>query len=283
MDMRSLAFSGFLVLTFAVPGCYGSSISPLICSNSGSTTSVSNTSLNANSCTDYSYSFVQGANNWFYGYYQAPNTTPGGFTPMTKFTDPTTGDSWWAVNFNSYWTSEDAFGAHPNSPATDYHIAPNCNASGANANCGPGGADPNYHPPEQWAVRRYEVPTGFAGGDVKISLSADKDPRTDTPLGDGVINEIVLYHGGVATTLGTLPLTYNQTSVATITLNNVFVQAGDIIDFVLAPEASDYGDGTFTLDTIQSVPTQVPEPATIFMAGAALLGLGLARRRKSRL
>jgi len=289
-DSRKSIFVGLTAAVFfAAPAVFASSVSPLICANPGSTTSTSNTFLNANSCLDYSNSFTQGQNNWFYGYFAAPNLTPGGFTPMTKFTDQTTGDSWWAVDFNKYWTALDAYGGHPNGVLTSSHPSPNCDPG---ISCGDGSAEAPGAPNEiqQWAVRQYVVPTGFAGGVVKVALTAQLDPRSvisnpecktnlNVTCPDGSMNEILLVHNGVVTNLGTLNLAYAVANPQTISAQ-AFVQAGDIIEFVLAPGVqylNDYGDGTFQLDTV----TSVPEPATVALLGGAMLLLLLWKRRRA--
>ena len=273
---RSVGVAALALL--AVPCLLASSLSPLICSNPGSTVSTSNVVLNANSCLDYSNTFTQGANNWFYGYYSAPSLVPGGFTQMTSFNDPISGDTFWANDFTRYWTSLDAFGGHPNGVLTSTHPSPDCVIG---LDCGDGSPEaPGVaNEIEQWAVRRYVVPTGFTGGLVNIVLAAQKDPRTvisnpeclynnKIQCPDGTMNEILLIHNGTVTNLGILNIPYaiaNPTSVSA----QVFVQAGDIVDFVMAPNGNDYGDGTFQLDTVQSV---VPEPATLALVGGGLVG-----------
>ena len=140
---------------------------------------------------------------------------------------------------------------------------------------------------EQWAVRRYIVPMGFDGM-VQITLSVQKDYRTTSVGADGDINYIILYSGGVPTTLGTIvsppnpgalggPANQNTFPVQTLLLN-VVVHPGDILDFVIAPNTNDYSDGQFQLVTIQAI----PEPATLLLVGGGLLMAGFARRKYSR-
>jgi hypothetical protein len=129
-----------LVVLLCAP-VYASSIS---CSNPGTgSQSSSATFIDANSCVDFS-SPVQGANNWYYGYYTAENLNgvvnpnsevnppildPKTFTEMTP--TPLLGSNGqilpgqylgvWSQNFFQYWTSLDAYGGHSNGNYTDLH------------------------------------------------------------------------------------------------------------------------------------------------------------------
>jgi len=283
-------------------------ISPLICSDPGSTTaSPSDATIHANSCTDFSYQFpnspqpASGTNNWLYGYY--PGTlNPATFLPMTQVTDQSGNFAgWWAVQFNRYFTSIDAFGAHPNGLFTDYHIPPYCDQAQFQNCSATGGLDPRSpNSPDsatQDAVRRYVVPTGVGATLVDITLQVQKDPRTTDPSAHGTTNLVILYSGGVATTLITLvdPVNFNPNlpgapptpqgipqPVLTASINNVLVKPGDFIDFVMAPAVDpnfnnlsvDFSAGTFQVDTIQSV----PEPVSWGLAAAGLLLACIARR-----
>ena len=283
------------------------SISPLICSNPGSTAaSPSDTSISANSCTDFSYTFPSpqpgtGENNWLYGYYQGsgaggtvitPTLAASSFIPMTPVyldqngnptnTPPGAGSNntnagLWAVNFTQYWTSLDAFGAHPNSLFTDLHFAPFCDQT-LFQNCGQG---PDMRSPnspgssEQYAVRRYVVPNFF--GDVTITFSVQKDPRTVAADADGNLNLIMQYRNGAALMLGgVLSVGPGAGSVETETVQT-FVQPGDILDFIDSPNANDYSDGEFELATIKNssatsgVQGELPEPGTYGLVGLGLL------------
>jgi len=179
MSRSWLVAIGFVpVLCFSA---YGTPTT-LQCSNPGTGNSASNaTFVNANSCVDFS-STVQGANNWYYGYYTSesspgvinPNSTvyppildPNSFTQMTP--TPLLGSNGqilpnqylgvWSQDFFQYWTSLDAFGGHSNGNYTDLHNidtlpgepcvwvpGPNsyCNFTGSvYYNCSPvGGYDP---------------------------------------------------------------------------------------------------------------------------------------------
>jgi hypothetical protein len=287
-----------------------------MCNNPGSTTaSASDTTVNANSCTDFSYAFPAnqtntGLNNWEYGYYQGgtgPNGTvitpalaASSFIPMTPVyldqngvpTNTPPGPNnhsvdagWWAVNFTQFWTSLDAFGAHANSPYTDLHDSPFCDQS-LYQNCGSG---PDMRSPdspgssEQYAVRRYIVPN-FTGT-VLITFSVQKDPRTDAPGADGDQNFIMEYANGTATMLGGIATVGPGAGPIETLSVEAAVSPGDILDFIDSPGANDYADGEFQLVTIEglagSIQTQtLPEPATYGLTGLGLLLAAWKKRRR---
>jgi PEP-CTERM motif len=293
MRILSLGF-GLSALVGLSAAAFATSISPLMCSNPGSTTASStDNTVNANSCTDFSYSYPNNQavplNNWMYGFYQGTSATlnPAGFTTMTQQL-PAGQGGWWAVDFFHLWTSLDAFGGHPNSPITDYHQAPYCDP--VLGNCGSG---PDTNPAhaqdfkEQWAVRRYIVPTGFDGL-LEITLSVQKDFRTNSVGSDGDTNMVIRYSGGVATTLGTIAVPADATAFAgtpdattfavqTLVLD-VAVHPGDVLDFAITPNSNDFSDGEFQLITIQAI----PEPGTMLLVAGGLLVAGCARRKYSR-
>lgn len=180
MSRSPLAAKGLMLLsTLCVPVFAGSTIQ---CSNPGTGSQSSNaTIINANSCVDFSAT-VNGANNWYYGYYTSessagvvnPNSTvyppildPKTFTSMTP--TPLLGNNGqilpnqylgvWSQDFFQYFTSLDAFGGHSNGNYTDLHTINTlpgqpwvwvpgansyCNFSGTGYyNCSPvGGYDP---------------------------------------------------------------------------------------------------------------------------------------------
>src|SRR5258708_15797230 len=164
--------------------------SPLICDRPGSTSaSQADTSINANSCTDFSYRYpnspqpAAGTNNWLYGYYPGV-LNPAAFNPMTQQVADSNGHflGWWAVDFNRYWTSLDAFGGHPNGEFTDYHNPPFCDA-GLYQNCSAqSGPDPRSPSSpgsaDQMAVRKYVVPVGHGSTTVAINLLVATQHRT---------------------------------------------------------------------------------------------------------
>jgi hypothetical protein len=295
--LRILSFAAVVPLALVVgfsTSAIGSSVSPLMCANPGSTTATANdTTIHANSCTDFSYSSPSNqstpANNWLYGFYQGTAETldPAGFNVMTQQL-PQGQFGWWAVDFYHLWTSLDAFGGHPNSTNTDLHDPPYCDA--VLGNCGTGHDTNPAHAQdfmEQWAVRRYIVPIGF-NGMVSITLSVQKDYRTTGPDADGATNLIILYSGGVATTIASINTPSNPNALTSQADANTFavqtvtmvlnVQGGDILDFPITPNANDYSDGEFQLITIQAI----PEPSTMLLVAAGLLAAGFARRKYSR-
>jgi len=313
MRFPTLLGIGQILVFGSISIATGSPLSPLICANPGSTTaSQSDTTIHANSCTDFSFQFPDspqpagGTNNWLYGYYLG-TINPAGFIPMTQqVTDPNGNYlGFWAVQFDKYFTSLDAFGGHANGVFTDYHIPPFCNQA-LYQNCSPtGGLDPRSpnspDSSDQAAVRRYVVPAAIGTTTVDINIQVQKNPETTGPSAHGTIEYAILYHDGVATSLITLndPVNFNPNlpgtptttqgipqPVLTASANNIAVSGGDFIDFVMAPvtdpnfnnQTVDFSSGTFEQITIQSV----PEPATYVLIGAGLLLLGIVRRRKIR-
>ncbi len=291
MRTLSLAVVSLTLIVGLSTSALGNPISPLICANPGSTTASSNaTTIHANSCTDFSYQSPNNqssaTNNWLYGFYHG-TLSPSGFSPMLQQI-PQGQFGWWAVDFYHLWTSLDAFGGHPNSTKTDLHDPPYCDST--LGNCGSGPDNNPAHTQdfmEQWAARRYTVPIGF-NGMVTITLSVQKDYRTTSPGADGDINYAILYRGGIASTLTTIntpsnpsalmgPAGPNTFAVQTSTMN-LAVQGGDILDFVITPNANDYSDGEFQLITIQAV----PEPSTMLLVAGGLLLASFARRKYSR-
>lgn len=306
-------FVGQIVLLGGATIASANSISPLICPNAGSTTaSPTDTTINANSCTDFSYTFpntpqpAAGTNNWQYGYYLGP-INPAAFTLFPQQVTLPNGDSYgtWALDFNRYFTSLDAFGGHANGEFTDLHIPPFCDDA-LYQNCSPsGGIDPRSpNSPgsaTQEAVRRYLVPSGVGTATLNIGIQVQKDPRTTPPSAHGTIEYVILYSGGVATTLITLadPVNFDPNiagapptdqgipqPVYSASVSNVVVKPGDVIDFVMSTmtdpnynnQSVDFSSGTFELITIQSV----PEPATLVLVGGSLLLIGsMFRKRRS--
>jgi hypothetical protein len=306
---RQISILFILIVLAAVPGYAVPTISSLACANPGSTKATDHdTSINANSCTDFSYGFTNpqstnGANNWLYGYYGGlvtaqgvvpPLFLPSSFHAMTPVyldanglpsgAPPTATNGvhpagWWAVDFTRYWTALDAFGGHPNSPNTDLHSAPYCN-QGLYQNCGSGYDTRGRSSPgsaEQWAVRRYVAPVAFDGF-VDIVLQVQKDPNSQGGDGDG--NYVIRYSNGVATQLGALSMPATG-PVQTLVLTHVQLHAGDFLDFAIAPNQSDFNDGEFQLITIKGEPllVSIPEPASFALAGLGLLLVALKRRR----
>jgi hypothetical protein len=295
---------------------YGSPVSPVQCSNPGSTTfhTLNDGTVNANSCTDFAYSYPNTNNaagiptsNWLYGYYSynsgflnLGSQTPV-FTPLGQQITDSNGHflGWWANNFDQYWTSLDAFGGHSNSTLTDFHAPPYCDNT-LYQNCGSGQDPRSPNSPDsanQFAVRRYEIPVNY-NGTVDITIQVQKDYRVlgpgVSPAADGDFNYVVEYINGVPTLLtnssgGNMlqtptPASLLQTPnpgpnsfpIETETFFNVPVHGGDFLDFIMAPGANDYSDGEFQLITIQSA----PEPTSFLLVGAGLLLIGMRRWRR---
>lgn len=293
----------------------GSLTSIPMCTNEGSgATPVVGNYVNANSCTDFMYSGTQGQNEWQYGYYQlsgsqnpslfTPNGDGSSFQQMGEYHN-----GFWAVDFNHYWTSVDAFEGNANSFNSDLHPAPYCDpsivtVSGTISNCGNGGYDPNNSPyhVEQWMVRQFDVPVTFSGGLVNINVMGQK------VLTGGQSTQIYVFliRGGQTTELGDLQVSADGNPVSSLNLPDFMLQAGDKLDFALAPtvnaqiakacagylpyqcpnypndpgwHTSDFSDNTYELITIQSA---VPEPGTLALIGCGLLGLGGWRLRRNR-
>jgi hypothetical protein len=307
-----------LVLSFVLASgaLFANPISPLICSDPGSTDpSATATSVYANSCTDFSYTFpaqqpATGLGNWQYGFLTGSNANPvaldaSTFAEMSATPafdangNPIPGQNagWYSANFFQYWTALDAFGAHSNAVYTDYHTPPYCTPG---ISCNPtnptlGGFDPRSPtgPDSQnyWADRRYLVPDYT--GPITIDVSEQKDPRTavagaqgfmEYVLDDGIvvgsINVPVNLDPNAANLPSTVPGAIGQ-PIYSITLSEN-VKPGDVLDFVTVPDYdpalggyADFSSGSFQLITIQGI----PEPATLALIGGGLFLLGFARKR----
>jgi hypothetical protein len=302
-----ILLTGEAMLVNATP----TNTSPLICADPGSrTASPADTSIHANSCTDFSYKYpntpqpANGTNNWVYGYYAGP-PDPQSFIRMTQQVTDSSGHfaGWWAADFTRYWTSLDAFGGHPNGDFTDYHKPPYCDAVLFHNCSSEGGLDPRSpDSPDsgtQEAVRRYIVPVAIESAKVDINILAQKDPRTADASAHGTIEYVILYSGGVATKLIMLSVPVNldpniqgapPTSegmpqpVYSASANNVLVKGGDFLDFVIAPvtdpafnnKTVDFGAGVFELVTIESL--ALPEPVTCGLVGIGLILFGILNR-----
>lgn len=280
-----------LLVMGLAPGVYAGALpSSLMCSNPGSASNpVTATSINANSCTDFSYSMVQGANNWQYGYYALGSADPATYIPSANSFQQMGQalNGYYAVDFSHYWTSMDAFGAHPNSPDTDLHNAPYCVPNPYDCGTGKDNNPSPYHV-EQWAVRQFDIPSYFQGGSVNINVSGQKDPRDIFP-GQNTDILVFLDRGGVVSQIDSLVVPSDASVVSMPTLN-LNLLPGDIIDFALTTTitqvnghtyTTDYSDGTFELITLT---TAAPEPATFALFGAGFLAFGgwRIRNRKSK-
>lgn len=233
MSKRFSIGSVFLFGLYCI-GAYGTPVSSLQCANPGSTsTSSSSTSVQANSCTDFSYLFpntqpASGLNNWQYGYYIGGNgpslslnpATYGLLSPTPAYDStgslmPGVNAGWWSKNFYLYWTALDAFEGHPNANYTDLHQSPYCDNS-LYQNCG-NGYDPrgNTSPGsgDLFPTRRYIVPA--YSGSTTVTVSGEKDYRTLAGAAQGVTDYIVLVHGANSTVLGCINVPGNAVQWAT--------------------------------------------------------------------
>lgn len=217
---------------------YGTPVSSLQCANPGSTsTSSSDASINANSCTDFSYLFpstqpASGLNNWQYGYYVGGTGPSVSLDPATySLLSPTPAyDSsgnlisgitagWWSKNFYLYWTALDAFEGHPNANYTDLHQSPYCNET-LYVNCGSGLDTRGPGSPgagDFLPTRRYIVPSGYTGM-ATVTVSGEKDYRTILGASQGVTDFIVMVHGGTSTVLGCINVPGDVGQMATSTI-----------------------------------------------------------------
>ena len=220
---------------------------------------------------------------------------------MTPVSIDGVNQGFWAYDFYHYWTAIGAYSAHPNDVYTDLHAQPYCDPTigapyGGGGNCGDG-MDPTNPPgvsvtaptnmggPDsitQWAVRRFVIPTGFTGL-VDIVFSAQKDPRTSSPTGDGTTLYGFLYHNGAAQTFGTMNVGNTDTTIHSMS-STVSVSPGDYLDFVIDPKSNDYSDGTFELITINgtqnNIPDPVPEPVSLLLVGGGLAALTAFQRHR---
>ena len=212
---------GLAILSLVAIQVKATPVSSLQCANPGSSVASANAnSVNANSCTDFSYLFpvnqpTTGLNNWQYGYYSGTAaSTPTLNSSSFALMSPTpvynsagaliagANAGWYSQNFSRYWTALDAFEGHSNASYTDLHQSPYCDQS--LQNCGNGldtrlTASPGSG--EFWAARRYIVPSLYSGM-VTVNLSTEKDPRTAAQGAQGVTEFVVQVSGGVSTILG---------------------------------------------------------------------------------
>ena len=178
------------------------------------------TSILADAAADFSA--VQGANNWYYGYYDGTSATPwttGAFKLMTQYIPaPGPGEpAYWAAANGSVWTALWADGGHPNGQIT----------SGGRL------------PVQQWAVRRWVSPVS---GSLSISCSLSDLSNVD---GNGIIAHVIMEGAALANYV--LP-NGGQTNFNLV----VPVVVGSRLDFAIDPTASnDLADGTIFHITIQ--------------------------------
>lgn len=184
----------------------------------------------ANSVADFSG--IQGANNWFYGYYQEGTLDPTGFIQLPLFTETSYG-GFWHIGDN-YWTALDNTYGHPNGPISTK----------------PAGT-------EQWAARRW-----ISEVNGQISITGLFDDSNKGGGGDGVTGYI--YADGQirytqTSTNATAPFEYSIT---------VDVLRGSIIDFATSPRGWD-GDDTyqFTASITQIASNEAPTDLILTSSG----------------
>jgi hypothetical protein len=201
------------------------------------------------------FSGTQGANGWYYGYYDG-DLTPSTFKLMPDFdpnsvgsTERSTGffdpPGMWSVDWEvgGYWTCLWTKGGVPN------------------------GTDGNWgrQPVEQWAVRRW---VSDVAGPVSVS-------GLIAPYQSGWMMTYVFVDGtqvfGQQVPLSETPYSFDTT-----------VSVGSTVDFVIAPRNHSEVNGTteFTA-VVTSESGAVPEPSTLAMwSGLGAMGLIASWRRR---
>jgi uncharacterized protein (TIGR03437 family) len=181
--------------------------------------------------SDADFSGTQGANNWYYGYFPSGNVNA--FTPLPTF--DAADQRWQHTTFGPPWTTVAAgSGFHPN------------------------GADSGT---EEWAVRRW---ISTVAGAVQI---AGHFAKTDTnPASGGVFGRIYLKHKLIYEhfVAGTDGIGVNYSVIATL-------NAGDMLDFAVAPHGSDSNDSTvFSGSVILTIaPVSSSAPSITAVSNAA--------------
>jgi hypothetical protein len=174
------------------------------------------------------FSDEQGINGWTYGFYDGDGPRSWG---MDDFELLTFFDGLWrrmAPGPDSYWTAIGRMGGHPNSTVT---------SSGR-------------IPEENWAVRRWTAHEQFMG--VIHGRIWDNDPTPNH--GDGVIGSILFNDELIWTA------TIDNGNFAGIDYQIVHcIMPGDIIDFIIAPNANDFCDDTGFINAIRTVIERQPE------------------------
>jgi hypothetical protein len=196
----------------------------------------------ADSVSDFSG--VQGANNWYYGFYDGDGPTPfqmGDFEELPTFGGGLLGFDYWhhTEGAGGYWTLVGDTRQHPN---------------GTNGNLG-------RLPVEHWAVRRWVSPIAAT---VHIAGSYDAfDGSDDGVVGSIVVDDALMWSANVFT---------GEPGMFDFLAD---VQIGSHVDFVLAPRENDTNDSTNVVALI----SEVPEPSSLTLMVLAALGLSLIHRR----
>jgi len=161
----------------------------------------------ANSMSEFSG--TQGQDNWYYGYYDGDGPAPYSNDDFEEL--PQYGGGQWYIDGSLYWTFLWDAGGHPNGSVTS------------------GGRQPMEH----WVVRRWvsEVtgPITIMGTLAKIQTNA----------GDGITGYILI-DGQV---VWSQYIAYNDAAGVTYSIV-VDVDMGSLVDFAIAPNTSDWADGT---------------------------------------
>lgn len=151
------------------------------------------------------FSGTQGYRNWQYGYYDAP-LKPSGFKPLPLFDGAT-----WSRG-NSYWTSLNNVGGHPNGTTTST----------------------GRQPIENWAVRRWSAP---AAGRYRIDVHAWK---RNVGGGNGIVARLVVGDSEV----WNAPLAFNDSNGVRHSMDRC-LESGETIDLIIDPRNSnDLYDGS---------------------------------------
>jgi uncharacterized protein (TIGR03437 family) len=180
------------------------------------------------------FSGIQGTNNWFYGYFPAGN--PGAFAQLSTWNPQSV--QWQHATFGPPWT-----------------------LLGANSISQPNGTNSGQ---EEWAVRRWVSPVA---GLVRISghlAKSDANPSGTGVFGRIYLNKNLIYEHFLASADG-LGVDYALTKQ---------VNAGDTLDFAVAPNQTDtYDRTTFSASIAQIVGTG---PYLTFVSNSASGQTGIA-------
>ncbi len=191
----------------------------------------------ADSVADWSFSGVQGENNWFYGYFDggtnaaAPIYRATNFVAFPRNNGPHSTNNFWDGASWDWWNGD------PPSTEIGQRVM---NPNGINAG------------PQHWVVRRWI-------SEVSGSITVDWSVLKLDANGAGVSARV--FHNGNQRDAITLPGTNSSPTFRSVTINGV--QAGDPIDIVLEPAGfggayGDGGDRSFVTATIRGRPTLSP-------------------------
>ena len=163
----------------------------------------------ANNVSDWSATGQQGANGWYYGFYNKTTDVDGIYNPFTDFNS---GDPQWAWNGGAW-----ALG--PGDPPWDFITAGSWHPNGDNN----GGV--------HWVVRRWVSETA---GSIRARITFAKESGA---CGNGTTLRV--FHNGAEKFSRTLA--FNDTIGLSTNLLMHEVTAGDLIEFALDPLGTDNG------------------------------------------